>query len=90
MAGEGRLVESLGEDVGDVVVGVSLDELDRSFEHLIADEVVLGLDVLGAFVVDRVLGELDAALISSKIVSGFSPSYSFWVSLLCVSMEVSV
>ena len=60
MAGEGRLVESLGEDVGDVVVGVSLDELDRSFEHLIADEVVLGLDVLGAFVVNRVLGELDA------------------------------
>ena len=63
MAGEGRLVESLGEDVGDVVVGVGLDELDRSFEHLVADEMVLGLDVLGAFVMDRVLGELDAALI---------------------------
>ena len=42
MAGEGRLVESLGEDVGDVVVGVSLDELDRpfavSYTHLRAHE----------------------------------------------------
>ena len=60
VANEGCPVERLGEDVGDVVVSVSLDELDGTLEHLVADEVVLGLDVLGAFVMDRVLGELDA------------------------------
>ena len=42
---------------------MSLDELDGTLEHLVADEVVLGLDVLGALVVNRVLGELDAALV---------------------------
>ena len=63
MADEDRLVETLGVDVGDVVVGVSLDELDGTLENFVADEMVLGLDVLRALVVDRILGELDAALV---------------------------
>ena len=32
VADEDRLVETLGVDVGDVVVGVSLDELDGTLE----------------------------------------------------------
>ena len=34
-----------------------------ALEHLVADEVALGLDVLGPSVMDRVLGQLDAALV---------------------------
>ena len=55
-----RLVEHLGVDAGDVVVGVALDELDGALQYLVADVVILGLDVLGPFVMNRVLGELDA------------------------------
>ena len=60
MTFEGRLVEHLGVDVGNVVVRVRLDELDCTLQHLVANVMVLGFDVLGSLVMNRVLGELDA------------------------------
>ena len=63
MADVDGLGERLGEDVGDVVVCVALDQLDCAIEHLVAHEVILVLDVLRALVVNWVLGEVNAPLV---------------------------
>ena len=60
---EGALFQRLGEDVGDHVGGGLVDEVDFLAFDFASDEVVLDVDVLGAWVIYIVLRHCDAALV---------------------------
>jgi hypothetical protein len=60
---QGRNWESLGEDVRDVVAGLDVEQLDSLVSDVMSNEVVANVDVLGALVVDVILGHVACALV---------------------------
>ena len=62
--------ESLGEDIGDVVLGGDIGEVDRLVPQLLSDEVVLDVDGLAASAVVAVVGQMNGALVVVEQASG--------------------
>ena len=60
------LIKGLGEDVGELILGPDIREMDITLLHMLSNEVMTNLDVIRLGVENGVVGDLDSTLIVTK------------------------